>query len=57
VRAGDLSFPSRAVLDEEALPQSAAACEIVPAALGEQIGDVAALCPVIYRRGAFRTGD
>ncbi len=58
VRAGDLFIPiARAVLDEEALPQSAAACEIVPAALGEQIGDVAALCPVIYRRGAFRTGD
>lgn len=50
VRAGDLFIPlARSALDEEALPQSAAACEIVPAALGEQIGDVAAVCPVIYR--------
>lgn len=50
VRAGDLFIPlARSVLDEEALPQSAAACEIVPAALGDQIGDVAAVCPVLYR--------
>ena len=56
VRAGDLFIPiARAVLDEEALPRSAAACEIVPAALGEQIGDVAAVCPVIYRRSESPT--
>lgn len=57
VRAGDLFIPlARAVLDEEALPRSAAACEIVPAALGEQIGDVAAVCPVLYRRSESRAG-
>jgi glucokinase len=35
--------PVRAVVAAEALPQAAAACEIVPAALGSRIGDVAAL--------------
>lgn len=35
--------PARRALAEEALPQAAAACEIVPAALGAGIGDVAAL--------------
>lgn len=36
--------PARASLLKEALPASVAACEIVPAELGERIGDVAALC-------------
>lgn len=45
VRLGDeLLGPARAVLNREALPMSAAACEIVPAQLNEQIGDLAALC-------------
>jgi glucokinase len=35
--------PARAVVAREALPQAAAACPIVPAALGARIGDVAAL--------------
>jgi glucokinase len=35
--------PAREVIALEALPQAAAACEIVPAALGARIGDVAAL--------------
>jgi glucokinase len=35
--------PARRVVAEEALPQAAAACAIVPAALGRRIGDVAAL--------------
>jgi len=35
--------PARAVVAREALPQAAASCGIVPAALGTQIGDVAAL--------------
>jgi glucokinase len=35
--------PARRALAEEALPQAVAACEIVPAALGASIGDVAAL--------------
>lgn len=35
--------PARAVLAEEALPQAVTACEIVPAKLGQRIGDVASL--------------
>src|ERR1700691_4292419 len=35
--------PARQVVAREALPQAAAACQIVPAALGAGIGDVAAL--------------
>jgi len=41
---GELIFaPARKVIAEEALPQAAAACELLPAALGSRIGDVAAL--------------
>ena len=36
--------PARAKMCAEALSASAAVCEIVPAVLGESIGDVAALC-------------
>lgn len=35
--------PARRALAAEALPQAVAACEVVPAALGASIGDVAAL--------------
>ena len=35
--------PARRVIEEEALPQAAASCELLPAALGIRIGDVAAL--------------
>lgn len=34
---------ARQTLAEEALPQAVAACEVVPAALGKRLGDVAAL--------------
>lgn len=45
MRLGERLFePARRTLAGEALPHSAAVCEIVPAALGESIGDVAALC-------------
>lgn len=45
MRLGErLLAPARAVVEREALPAAAAACRIVPAALGEQIGDVAAIC-------------
>ena len=40
--------PARQVLADEALPQAAAACTIVPAALGDRIGDVAALMAAIH---------
>jgi glucokinase len=35
--------PARRVIVDEALPQAAAACELLPSVLGKRIGDVAAL--------------
>jgi glucokinase len=46
-----LMAPMRKMLAREALPQTLRACEIVPAALGEQIGDVAALCVAMGLEG------
>lgn len=43
----DLLGPARETVAREALRNSAEACRIVPAALGEQIGDVAAICAAI----------
>ena len=44
LRLGDLLLePARRVMRREALEQSANVCQVVPAALGESIGDVAAL--------------
>ncbi len=41
---GELIFaPARKIIAEEALPQAATACELLPAALGSRTGDVAAL--------------
>lgn len=49
VRAGDLFLPTaRRVVATEAQRSIAESCAIVPAALGEQLGDVAALCVAIY---------
>jgi hypothetical protein len=36
--------PARQAMNREALPHAAAVCQVVPACLGERIGDVAALC-------------
>jgi glucokinase len=36
--------PARKVVDREALAPAAAVCEILPAQLGERIGDLAAIC-------------
>lgn len=45
MRLGDvLLAPAKRVFRDEALPQAAEVCEIVPAQLGEAIGDIAALC-------------
>lgn len=45
MRMGEsLLTPARAVMEREALPAAAEACRIVPAALGERIGDIAATC-------------
>ena len=51
--------PARRVIAEEALPQAAASCELLPAALGTRIGDVAALMaalsePEVRRMLAYR---
>jgi glucokinase len=42
--------PAIEVMQGEALAQNAARCRVVPAALGEALGDVAALCAAIYRQ-------
>lgn len=45
MRLGDvLLAPAKRVFHEEALPPAAEVCEIVPAQLGEAIGDIASLC-------------
>jgi len=45
LRFGDaILAPARRRMLREALPPSARACSVVPAGLGEEIGDVAALC-------------
>jgi len=45
MRLGErLLEPARRTLAQEALAQSVAVCQVVPAILGESIGDVAALC-------------
>jgi glucokinase len=45
VRLGEsLLGPARIVTEREALAASAKDCQIVPAALGEQTGDIAAIC-------------
>ncbi len=45
MRLGDLLLdPARSVMQREALAPAVASCRIVPAALDERIGDVAALC-------------
>jgi glucokinase len=42
-----LLAPMRRVIRREALPQTLRACEIVPASLGEKIGEVAAICVAV----------
>lgn len=49
--------PARQALADEALPQAVAACEIVPAKLGKQIGDVAALMPALVATGRCRSSE
>lgn len=40
----DILAPARKRMMQEALPSAARSCSVVPAGLGEKIGDVAALC-------------
>jgi glucokinase len=50
--------PARQVVAQEALPQAAAACEILPSVLGSQIGDVASLMGALTDRSvAERLAD
>jgi glucokinase len=49
VRLGDMLFdPAHKVIAGEAVPGAAEVCEIVPASLGEAIGDYAALCVALH---------
>lgn len=45
--------PARRTLREEALPQAVTACEILPAALGRGIGDIASLMAALTRSDHF----
>lgn len=48
VRLGDLLLePARQVVQQQALPGAVEVCKIIPAQLGEKIGDYAALCVAI----------
>lgn len=47
-RCKDLLYPAaRSVISREAIPASAGCCQVVPAGLGEQIGDYAAIATAI----------
>lgn len=47
--------PARKVIADEALPQAVAACELVPSALGKDIGDVAALMAALTEPSALQS--
>jgi glucokinase len=47
--------PARKMIAEEALPQAAAACELVPSILGKHIGDVAALMAALVEPSVRRS--
>lgn len=55
MRINDALLPfARAVLQDEALPEAVRVCEIVPAGLGESIGDIASLCAALDQGGLAR---
>jgi glucokinase len=49
--------PARKVINAEALPQAASVCELLPCALGKQIGDVAALMAALTDPSVQRVID
>jgi glucokinase len=52
VHLGELILePAREEMRREALPGAVAACRVVPAGLGQRLGDVAALCAAIAAAG------
>jgi glucokinase len=53
MRLGDaLVGPAKVVFEAESLPEARRVCRIVPAQLGESIGDIAALCAA-YDQGSL----
>jgi glucokinase len=46
--------PARKVIAQEALPQAAAACELIPSVLGNSIGDIASLMAALTDPGIAR---
>lgn len=55
VRAGDLFLPIvERVVAKEASPEGLRICQIVPAALGKQIGEMAALCAALYHANRLK---
>jgi glucokinase len=57
VRLGELLLePARRIARQEAIARGIEACRIVPAALGERIGDVAALCVALEHTNRFDPG-
>lgn len=58
VRLGKMLFdPAREVISREALHGAAEVCEIVPAALGGEIGDYAALCVALEAEKEMNSGS
>ncbi len=47
--------PARRALAEEALPSAVAVCEVIPAALGQRIGDVASLMAALNRLSTLKS--
>jgi glucokinase len=55
MRIGDAFLSAvKEVVRQEAIPQAVDACQIVPAQLGESIGDVASLCAALDQGGLRR---
>lgn len=49
--------PALEVFEKEALPEAYQACRVVPAELGEAIGDYASLCAALDQGGLFQVMD
>lgn len=47
--------PARKVIQQEALPQAAAACELIPSILGNRIGDIASLMAALTDSAIIET--
>lgn len=57
-RSGHLLTPSmQASLEREAIPSAMAVCRILPAALGESLGDVAAIATIAQKKASNNQGN